>query len=330
MMRDGPGMEFNTQVNAMPGPDGHGGKASRPFRRRAALRAAEAADAPIDAPRAAASVDEPPKAAAPGRSAAAPASHEPGRAPLPASMAPQRIDPLALHWNSLPAVTPGLRGRILGDVPLVSVHRDHPASRAFDLLRTRLLHTLKANGWHRIAIAGPTPGCGATFTAVNLALSLARVPRSRTVLMDLNLRDPGVADAMELEAPGPMRAFLRGEVEMADHMLRVGDTLALGLTPGPDVDAAEILHDRKTAEVLDLTAARLSPDVVLYDLPPVLAHDDLTAFLPQVDGVLLVADGTRTLARHIEQCERVFDGQTRVLGVILNRGREPGGRGWDA
>jgi len=68
----------------------------------------------------------------------------------------------------------------------------------------------------------------------------------------------------------------------------------------------------------------LQPDVVLYDLPPVLAYDDLAAFLPQVDGVLLVADGTQTTASQIVACEKILNGQTRLLGVILNRASRAG------
>ena len=68
----------------------------------------------------------------------------------------------------------------------------------------------------------------------------------------------------------------------------------------------------------------LRPGVVLFDLPPVLAHDDLAAFLPQVDGVLLVSDAASTTAAHIEACERVLDGQSRLLGVVLNRARRAG------
>ena len=59
-------------------------------------------------------------------------------------------------------------------------------------------------------------------------------------------------------------------------------------------------------------------------MPPVLESDDLSAFLPQVDGVLLVADGTRTLPQHIAECERRLEGQARILGVILNRARQTG------
>ena len=54
---------------------------------------------------------------------------------------------------------------------------------------------------------------------------------------------------------------------------------------------------------------------------PVLEYDDLTAFLPQVDGVLLVADGTQTTAAHLAACEKMLLGHTQLLGVVLNRAR---------
>jgi len=232
-------------------------------------------------------------------------------------------------WQGLRLVSPGPRGHFLSGVPLVDFFRADPAAKAFDLLRTRLLQTLRVNGWNRIAVASPTRGCGSTFTAVNLALSLARIPGSRNVLMDLNHRAPGIANALELAATGDMRGFLQGDVSMGRHLVRSSETLALGLAAGPDPDAAEMLHDSRTADTLNRMNAVLDPDVVLYDLPPILEYDDLAAFLPQVDGVLLVSDGTRSLARHIAKCERILEGQTQVLGVILNRARRQGRNEYD-
>jgi MinD-like ATPase involved in chromosome partitioning or flagellar assembly len=84
---------------------------------------------------------------------------------------------------------------------------------------------------------------------------------------------------------------------------------------------ADLLHDRRTARTLDRMQDALAPDVVLYDMPAILEYDDLGAFLPQVDGVLLVADATRTLARQITECERRLEGKTHLLGIILNRTR---------
>lgn len=238
-----------------------------------------------------------------------------------ASLAPAPRDRNDL-WNALPLVLPDAQAHAKSGAPLVDYHRDHPAAKAFDLLRTRLMQALRQHGWTRIAVVAPTTGCGATFTAVNLALSLARVKGSRSVLVDLDQRKPGVAAALGLQGDWPIRDFLAGRCLPEEHMIRCSATLALALNTETNIDASEQLHDDVTAAVLEDAEEELAPDVVLYDLPAMLEYDDPAAFLPQVDGVLLVADGTQTTQAQIEECERILDGQAQLLGVVLNRGRE--------
>lgn len=230
---------------------------------------------------------------------------------------------LPVAWDRLHRVKPGGIGARPA-LPLVSLFREAPAARAFDLLRTRLMQTLRSQGWRRVAICAPTEGCGATFTAVNLALSLARVPGTRTVLMDMNRRDPGVADALDIHGHGRMDAFLDGALSPLEHLVRCSDGLALGLADAADPNAAETLHDPLCIRALDEMILTLDPDVVLYDLPAVLSHDDAAAFLPHVDAVLLVADGTKTTADQIRACEEILGDQTELLGVVLNRARSAG------
>jgi protein-tyrosine kinase len=229
--------------------------------------------------------------------------------------------PLLDEWDTLRLVPADVQRHFMPGAPLVNFFRRDPAAKAFDLLRTRLLQALRAHGWSRIAISSPTKGCGSTFTAINLAQSLARVPGSRTVLMDLNHRNPEIAATLNMQDVGDMRGFLAGTVPMEQHLVRASKTLALGLISAPDEGAAEILHDARSAETLDQMTESLRPEVVIYDLPPILEYDDLAAFLPHVDGVLMVADGTRTTASHIAACERTLKGQSQLLGIILNRAR---------
>ncbi len=233
--------------------------------------------------------------------------------------------PLSDPWHLMRSVeVTGLAQRHKR-LPLVDFFRTSPSARAFDLLRTRLLHTLREHGWKRVAICGPTAGCGASFTAANLALSLSRVSGSRTVLMDLNLRSPGIAQAMGLERAalytGDMRGFLRGDIRLEDHLLAASDSLALGLSNAICSDASELLHETRSAATLDDMMQRTRADVALFDLPPVLENDDVAAFLPQVDGVLLVSDGQQTTAAHLKACEGLLAGHTELLGVVLNRSR---------
>jgi Mrp family chromosome partitioning ATPase len=249
-------------------------------------------------------------------------------ASLPVAM--QTRAPLLDEWDTLPLVPANVQRHFLPGAPLVNYFRRDPAAKAFDLLRTRLLQALRTHGWNRIAIASPTKGCGSTFTAINLAQSLARVPGSRTVLMDLNHRNPEIAATLNMQDVGDMRGFLAGNVPLEQHLVRASKTLALGLISAPDDGAAEILHDARSGATLDQMTQSLRPDVVIYDLPPILEYDDLAAFLPHVDGVLMVADGTQTTAKHIAACERTLKGQSQLLGIILNRARTTDGEDADA
>lgn len=254
-------------------------------------------------------------------------------APPSASIAAAPIlttPPVALPepWDQIRQVSfagsgsPGASDRSLR---LVCNQRESAAAKSFDLLRTRLLHTLKDRGWRRVAVTAPLSGCGTTFSAVNLALSLARVPGRRTILMDMNFRHPGVAAAMGLATPtgsgenGGLASFLSGATRMEEQLVRPLPSLAVGANDVPDQNAAELLHGANCAAAIDEMMQSSGAHTALFDLPPVLEHDDTVAFLPQVDAVLLISDGTATTAAHLAACEKMLAGHTQLLGVVLNR-----------
>jgi protein-tyrosine kinase len=242
---------------------------------------------------------------------------------VPAEVATPAIlgAPVTPQWDDLELEEAGPKRARGTAMPVADAERDSASARAFDLLRTRLRQVTRENGWSNIAITAPTRDCGNTFTAVNLALSLSRVPGSRTLLMDLNLRHPGLADAFDMTPRGAMRDLLTGNAPMEEHLVRLGDTLAVGLTDEADEGAAEVLQDPGTGRALDRIRAALRPDLVIYDMPPLLTCDDVPGFIGQLDGVLLVSDGTRTTGRDLVECERMLDGQVPLLGVVLNRAR---------
>jgi Mrp family chromosome partitioning ATPase len=225
--------------------------------------------------------------------------------------------------------------RIVADLPVITIDPDHaakghvyldrtldPVGQMFDLLRTQLLQVLLERGWHRVAVTAPERGCGASFVALNLALSLARRHVGRTILVDLDLRAPSLADTLGVKAPGAMRDLLTGAQPMETLLCRHGHGLILGLNAQPESDAAELLQSPGTALALEAMIDDLAPDVVLYDLPPVLGTDDVLAILPEVDGVVLVSDGSRTSAEDIENCERLFKDRTCLIAVVLNRAED--------
>lgn len=202
---------------------------------------------------------------------------------------------------------------------LVTWQKTDPAHMQFDLLRTKLLRALADNGWRRIAITSPTKGCGKTLVAANLAFSLARQPDIRTALIDLDLRVPGLANMLGISDASPISWFLNGTSPIESFLSRFGDNLALGFNGERVRDSTEMIQSERCGQVLGDLIDRLDPDVVIYDLPPMLVGDDAVASLSRVDGVLLVAAVGHSTPDEIAECERLIPEDTRFLGVLLNK-----------
>jgi protein-tyrosine kinase len=254
-------------------------------------------------------------AAEPGRGA-------PLRAPRPGP-APAMSD----AWETIEHVK--LNDAHLVGERIVAWKKSDPAHIAFDVLRTRLLRLLAENRWRKVLITSPTKGCGKTTVTINLAVSLSRQAAVRTLLVDLDLKTPGIARRLGIDAGALSLAdWLGSDARPQDHFVRIGDNLAVGLNGKPARNSAELLHDTRTAERLDAAIAELDPAAVLYDTPPMLASDDVLGLLPKVDCVLLVAGAGQTTAAQIEECERLLEGHTHFLGVLLNKCEMPANSGY--
>ena len=234
---------------------------------------------------------------------------------LPAS----QISPVRV-WESLGPVTLNA-DHLIGNGLFSNVASD-PAATVFDILRTRLLGGLAEKNWRRVAVTAPTHGCGTSLVAANLALSLARRPESRTVLMDFDLRRPRLAQLLGVAGVQPLTEFLSGEQPLEAMFHRVDRGLALGLNSEPVADAAAWLLNPDTASALQAMLDQLDPDVVIYDMPPALTSDDVMAMAPNLDCVLLVCDGTKTSPEDIRACERLFADRLPLMGVVLNRAQD--------
>jgi protein-tyrosine kinase len=205
----------------------------------------------------------------------------------------------------------------LEDSRLVSYLRRHPSHAAFDMLRTKITHSMASHGWTSIGITSPSPGCGKSMVALNLAFSMAHQPDWAVALVDLDLRAPRIA---EMVGHNPVHAFsdyLEGNVEFSALCRRVGKNLILGFNGKPVARSAEWMRNDKTNGLPALLKDVLGAKIVIFDLPPALTTDDVMVFCPYVDCVMLVAAAGKTTAREIEEAERQLT-LSNYLGVVLN------------
>lgn len=195
-----------------------------------------------------------------------------------------------------------------------------PQASSFDVMRTNLLRTLRTNGWSRVAITSPTPACGKSTVAVNLAFSLARLADTRVLLVELDLRHPSLMKMLGVDGQNFAGMLASGKIDYS-HIRRFGDNLAMALNAQAMENPAELLSAARTADMIDEIEAQLRPDVVIFDLSPVLVSDDAIAFLDQVDCALMVAAADETSVAEIDKCGKDLAKRTQVLGVVLNKCR---------
>jgi len=200
-------------------------------------------------------------------------------------------------------------------------HTSGETAIPFDMLRTKILQQAKKNKWRRIAIVSPSSGCGKSTIAANLGFSFSRMNDLRTIIMDFDLRRLGLGRALGQRTSVGMPEVLKRQAQFSEVALRLENNVAFGLTGKSGQNPSEILQSQQTGEVLDEIEQAYQPDLMLFDMPPLMANDDSHGFLRSVDCALLVVVAEQTPMEQIDVAERQLAELTNVMGIVLNRCR---------
>ncbi len=231
-----------------------------------------------------------------------------------------RINPDAINSAELPTLSPD--DDLLERNHVVAVQPDAPARSIYKILRTRVLHTLRTARWNILGVTGSGPGEGKTLTAINLAYSLSHEVNHRVVLVDLDLRRPSVHTVLGIEPEKDLESYIRGEASLQEVLVRPNEKrLAVLANKTANRESSEVLSSPVIVDLVNELRSLGPNTIVIFDLPPVLAGDDVLAFSPLMDAVLLVvAEGTCKRGNLLGMHELLKE--TEVIGAVLNRSRE--------
>jgi protein-tyrosine kinase len=202
---------------------------------------------------------------------------------------------------------------------IVTLQQDNPLRGSFDLLRTQVLQKMQEHGWRTVAVTSPSMQSGKTVVAINLALSIAHHPSKSALLVDFDLRRPQVASYLGLPPAHSLNDVFEGRVDVHSAIVHAGIPGFLVLPTRSRVAGAaeELASDRVSRMIRGLRDEH--PDrVIVFDLPPVTAVDDVIAVLPRVDCVLLVVGNGDSTKREMEETKRHL-ARFPLLGVVVNK-----------
>ena len=143
---------------------------------------------------------------------------------------------------------------------------------------------------YMIMLASAMSGEGKTFTALNLALSIAREKDLRVLLVDADVAKPQLSRTFGLEGELGLLDVLRDPQLDVEAVIRQTDVATLSfLSAGKSsADATELLASRRMEEVAALLSKRDDHRIVLFDTPPLMQTTESPALVQVVGQILVV------------------------------------------
>ena len=218
-----------------------------------------------------------------------------------------------------------LRKEIMEESRIVSALDDRAAKSAYNLLRTRVLQRMRSNSWRTLLVTSPGPGEGKTLTASNLAISLSRDVNQSVLLVDLDLQRSSVAKylGIDIDIKAGVGDFLKGNAEISDIVYTPSEMERIALLPNrePVDNASDLIGSPRMRDLVAWLRDQSDRSIVIFDMPPVLSCDDVLAFAPEVDAILLIAAQGLTDRVGLEKTVELL-ADYDLLGVVLNRSTE--------
>jgi protein-tyrosine kinase len=171
-----------------------------------------------------------------------------------------------------------------------------------------------------ILVTSSVPGEGKTFTAVNLALSIA-MERDKTVLLvDGDVAKPSISKLLGIESEiGLIDLLERKDLPFSDVLLRT-DVPNLTVLPAGKQHrhSTEILASDATKRLARELSERYADRIVIFDSPPLLAAAQGSVLASLVGQVVLVIESEVT-PQHVVQEAIAKLNACDVIGCVLNK-----------
>ena len=195
------------------------------------------------------------------------------------------------------------------------------AAQRFGSLAMQVLLKMRKHRFVSLGVFAPSGGTGASLVAANLAVAMAREPNQTVLAVDLNLREPRLAEYFGVSPEFGLVDHLVNNVPVPQMLVNPG-IRRLVLLPGRNqVDGAdELLASRRMAELMKELKERYESRVVLYDVPPLLGRADALPLVERIDCGLLVVQEGRTTKRELEDAGRTLSG-VPLVGSVVSQGR---------
>lgn len=176
-----------------------------------------------------------------------------------------------------------------------------------------------------IMVTSALPGEGKSFSAINLAISIAMELDNTVMLVDADVARPSVLNMLGLApAPGLLDVVDRGSVDISSVLLRTNiDKLSILPSGTQHPRATELLASDAMIKLLDDMSRRYSDRIIIFDSPPLLLTTEARALATHMGQIVIVVNAENTTQAAVKEAVATIDA-CPVKMMLLNQARQSG------
>ena len=185
------------------------------------------------------------------------------------------------------------------------------------------IHTTNSN---LIMVTSARPSEGKTFTAINLALSIALERDLTVLLVDADVAKPSIARVLNYPGTAGLVDYL------ADHDRPLSDLILQTSLPKLRIlpsgrrhaHSTELLASESMLQLVKELAQRYPDRVVLFDSPPLLATSEAAVLGGLMGQVVMVVEAGKTKREELNEALTLLN-PNQYVGLVLNKSSKPFG-----
>jgi receptor protein-tyrosine kinase len=179
------------------------------------------------------------------------------------------------------------------------------------------------NPGNLIMITSSLPGEGKTYTAINLAMSIAMELDHTVLLVDADVARPSVLRTLGLPAQrGLMDLLVDDKLDMGEVMLRTNvDTLSILPAGTSTPRATELLASSTMSNLVNEIANRYPDRIVIFDSPPLLLTSESHVLASHMGQIVVVVEAQTTTQHALKEALSQLNGLNNV-NLIYNKTRD--------
>lgn len=226
-----------------------------------------------------------------------------------------RKDRPALEFHEMKTEKLGPPPEDIAPVLIVPPHSF--GAEAFRKLKTQIfLHP--GNSPRTILVTSAAPQEGKTLVAVNLAVAISKEIHSNVILVDGDLRRPGIQLEKRKRTKG-LSSYLSDGIPLSEILVNT-DIEKLQIIPAGSSTrkSSELIRSNKMGELLECLKEFGDNTYIVIDSPPIMATADPSLLSKMVDGIILVVRAGYTSRESVQNAIKSIDRQ-KIIGVVFNQ-----------